>query len=365
VTTEASSPEAIRARQATSWTLFDDLLSRATGGGFAPFRTRGHKATRGTQRSRRQAARPRRWLCAAPVTLTLFLLGPAHAEHATWLDGRWWNGRERSGAAIAALARDLAARGVLWVFPRAGTLWPSGGAPHATQAAPTFVRRIKAAHPALRVLPWVVGYTHRHLGRGPLWITRTARALARLLDQSGADGVHLDIEPPFGSFGQIPGARVASLARALRSLRPGALISFALHPVATRSFPRGLRPHNVRPLLEVADQVVVMMYDTGIRDAKRFARAVQEQVERLGTVARGTAARLWMGAAAYPAHRSRRFRTLHDPTVERAGPTSRALREALAIAADRSRWAGIGLFAHYSASTADWDELRKAWEADP
>jgi hypothetical protein len=295
--------------------------------------------------------------------ILLLLLGTAHAEHATWLDGLWWSGRERSRAAIAGLARDLAARGVRWVFPRAGTLRPSGGAPSAGDAGRAFVRGIKVGNPALRVLPWVIGYTHRHLRRGSVWIRRTARALARLLDQSGADGVHFDIEPPFGSFGQIPGARVASLARALRSLRPKALVSFALHPVATGSFPRGLRPDSVRPLLEVADQVVVMMYDTGIGAERKFARAVQEQVARLGELARGTAARLWMGAAAYPAHRSKRFRALHHPTVERVGPTARAVREALAISADRSRWVGIALFAHYSASAADWDELRVAWGA--
>jgi hypothetical protein len=226
-----------------------------------------------------------------------------------------------------------------------------------------FTRALREA--GLRVLPWVVGYAHRHLGRTGAWLERTARGLARLVARSGADGVHLDVEPPFGSFGQIPGAWLAALAARVRALRPDALISFAIHPVRTPAFPRGLDPAEVRPLLRVADQVVVMMYDTAIADPGVFARAIAEQVEALGDLAAGGRARLWMGAAAYPRHRARRFRHLHRPEVENVAATASALRSALRLSPHRTRWMGVAVFAEYSAQPEDWEALGRAWGGDP
>lgn len=289
--------------------------------------------------------------------------GAGAAEHATWLHGRWWRWKGTRSAAVRSLARELTSRSIRWVFPRAGFLRRSGRTPRSTRAARSLVRRLARQAPGVKVLPWVIGFTHRHLGRGQRWIDRTSRGLARLVARSGSHGVHLDIEPPFGSFGQLPGRRLADLARALKRRRPAALISFAVHPVATPSFPRGLRPENVRPLLAVADQVVVMMYDTALADPRRFARAVSEQVEVLGRLAAGHRVGMWLGAAAYPAHRGRRWRRLHQPQVENVAATARALTAALRASAHAARWRGIAVFARYSARQRDWEALGALWPA--
>jgi hypothetical protein len=244
--------------------------------------------------------------------------------------------------------------GVRWVFPKVGGLRPRLG-----RGARALVRGLRAASPGIRILPWISGYAHRHLGRGRAWRSRTARSLARLVRASGTHGIHFDIEPPFGSFGQIPGERLARLARAFRRAAPRSLVSFAIHPLATPSFPRGLARREVSALLAIADQVVVMMYDTAIADRALFRRAVVEQVRALAALARERGrARLWMGAAAYPAHRAPRFRALHDARIENVAGTAAAFREAVQEEHARDRWAGLAVFAHYSARPEDWRALR-------
>lgn len=296
----------------------------------------------------------------APLLIFAWAL-EAQAEHATWLHGSWWRWQGRVAARVRKLARDLDRNDVRWLFPRAGTLASAGR--RRPRAARELVRRLRRALPGIRILPWVYGDARRHLGRGQRWLRRTARRLARLVAHSGADGIHLDVEPPFGSFGQIPGARIAALVRELRRRAPGALVSVAIHPLRTPSFPRGLKARLVSPLVEVADQIVVMMYDTAMADPERFRRAVAEQVDALGRLAAGHRARLWMGAAAYPRHRAPRWRRLHDPRVENVAQTTAAFRSALAASAHAGRWMGVALFAHYSARDDDWEALRRGWGA--
>jgi hypothetical protein len=291
-----------------------------------------------------------------PIFLWLALGLLAAGENATWVHRRWWSG-SFSPEAIATLARHFEAHGVRWVFPKAGGLRPS-----VPPRAARFVAALHAQSPRIRILPWVSGYAHRHLGRGARFAERTARRLAQLVNESGADGIHIDIEPPFGAFGQIPGERIARLGHAFRRHAPGKLVSLAIHPMRTASFPRGLDPSHVRPLLAVADQVVVMMYDTGISRGDVFCRAIAEQVAALGRLAEGAGrVRLWMGAAAYPRH-GRRFRALHEPAVENVAMTTRSLRETVRGSPGAGPWVGIAVFAHYSARPSDWAPLLSPME---
>ncbi len=164
-------------------------------------------------------------------------------------------------------------------FPTSSLSATDGGLPpHDREQMRRFLAIARREAPGLRILPWVgglrVGYRRQREGTIALAdLVQRQRIVAecRGLIDEGFDGVHLNVEP-------VPDSNVDFLAllRALRTaVDPGILSVSAIRPgpVALPFAPNFFwTPAYYGRVASVADQIVVMAYDTALPTAPAYRR---------------------------------------------------------------------------------------------
>jgi hypothetical protein len=200
-------------------------------------------------------------------------------RNAVWLEHRWLE-KEHSRAEMHELLASLSRHGVVYVYPHLIPFNAAGGLPvHSREQMRQFLAVAREAAPGLKVLPWVgglrVGYRRQRAGSidlGDLGQRQRIVAECRGLMDEGFDGIHVNVEPV--DDGNV---EFLSLLRALRTaIGPDRLLSLSAirpGPVRLPFAPNFLwtRAYYAR-IAEVADQIVIMAYDTALPTPSLYRR---------------------------------------------------------------------------------------------
>ncbi len=286
-------------------------------------------------------------------------------RNAVWLEHRWLE-RAHTEEEIAALVRELRGRGVRYAYPHV-IPFDRGGRlpPHDREQMRRFLAVARREAPELQVLPWVGGLRvgwrrqkHGSIELGDLGQRQRIVAECRGLIDEGFHGIHLNVEPV--GDGNV---EFLSLLRSLRTaigeqatlsisaIRPG--------PIALPVAPNFLwTPGYYARVGAVADQVVVMAYDTAIPTPAAYTRYVGWGSRRASVALRGSSrhARLLMGVPTYD-----ETGLMHRGDVETPAGSLRGIVQGLRGGAGDGTFEGVALYAHWTTDEKEWATYDRLW----
>jgi hypothetical protein len=311
---------------------------------------------------------------AAAAGLVYFAYAPAgdtsphpfnHDRNAVWLEHRWLE-RPHPVAEMEALFEKLRRRGIAYAFPHVIPFGAEGRLPpHDREQMRAFLAVARRVAPELRILPWVgglrAGYRRQRPGTLNLSdLNQRQRIVAEVrgLVDEGFDGVHLNIEP-------IDDGNVDFLAL-LRALRPALGPGHTLSLAATRPAPIGVplapnfvwSPGYYARVAAVADQIVIMAYDTAIPTAPLYRRYLAWATASVtgALVASGSDARVLMGVPTYDD-----YGFMHRSGVETLPNALPGIVAGLRGLGAGGTFEGIAIYAEWTTDDADWAAYERYW----
>jgi hypothetical protein len=286
-------------------------------------------------------------------------------RNAVWLEHRWLE-RPHGEPEMEAMFTRLAARGVAYVFPH---LIPFDGSgrlpPHSREQMRAFLAVARRTAPGMKVLPWVGGLRvgHRRQRQGSVALADLGQrqrlsAECRGLIDEGFDGVHLNVEP-------VDDGNVDFLAL-LRSLRtalgPHGLLSVSAIrpgplrlPVAPNFF---WTAAYYRRVADLADQVVVMAYDTAIPTAPLYRRYLAYVASTLtpALASSHVRGRVLVGIPTYD-----ETGLMHRARVETPENALQGLVLGLRGLGGGGTFEGVALYADWTTSEPEWAVYERLW----
>jgi hypothetical protein len=286
-------------------------------------------------------------------------------RNAVWLEHRWLE-REHSPAEMEELLHGLSGRGVQYVFPHLIPFDGAGKLPvHSREQMRGFLAVARRVAPEVKVLPWIgglrVGYRRTRAGSvdlADLGQRQQMVAECRGLMDEGFDGVHLNIEPV--DDGNV---EFLSLLRALRTavgeerilslsaIRPGPVAI----PIAPNFF---WTPDYYARVGAIADQVVIMAYDTGIPSARLYRRYVSYAASSVTTtlVDARARARVLVGIPTYD-----ETGLMHRIRVENPENALAGVVAGLRGLGGGGTFEGVALYAEWTTDDTEWMAYERLW----
>lgn len=286
-------------------------------------------------------------------------------RNAVWLEHRWLERRQAEGETEALFAR-LRGRGILYVFPH---LIPFDGEgklpPHDREQMRGFLATARRVAPDVEVLPWVGGLRRgwRRTRQGSIDLADLGQrqrmvAECRGLVDEGFDGIHLNVEP-VGSGND----DFLALLRALRTaighdhvlsvsaIRPGPVAV----PVAPNFF---WTPEYYARVASVADQVVVMAYDTALPTVPAYRRYVAWAAREITStlLAGRSRARVLVGVPTYED-----FGLMHRAGVETLEQAVPGVVAGLRGVGGGGTFEGLALYAEWTTDAREWEAYERLW----
>ncbi len=279
-----------------------------------------------------------------------------------WVGHRWYTGHEvRSGdlvprSEIEMLVDRLRSAGIRYVYVHAGPLLADGSI---ADSADPFFSELRLAYPEGVFLAWLGARVEKvRLGEED-WRRAVIQVVERLAAE-GFDGVHFDLEPL--RDGQ-PGY-LELLSEVRNQMGPDWTISQAT-PRATpfgipfvplsQSFWSGAF---YRATMDIADQTVLMAYDTNLPLRVTYVAFVRDQTRRLAK---------WSCAAekhefliGIPAYHD--VPEYSDPSVENIGNAALGVRSALESFPEKPEcFRGVSIYAHWVTDSDEWLQFEQFW----
>jgi hypothetical protein len=283
-------------------------------------------------------------------------------RNAVWLEHRWLE-RGHAVAEMETLFSLLAARGVAYVFPHVIPFDREGRLPaHSREQMRRFLETGRRVAPEIKVLPWVgglrVGYKRQRAGTIDLADMKQRQMMVAevrgLLDE-GFHGVHLNIEPV--ADGNVD---FLALLRALRTAVGGGVLSLSAIrpgpvrvPIAPNFF---WTPGYYVRVGQVADQIVVMAYDTAIPTPPLYRRYLSYVAS---TVTKGllpNRARVLVGVPTYD-----ETGLMHREGVETLEHALPGLVSGLRGLGGGGTFEGVALYAEWTTDPAEWAVYDHLW----
>jgi hypothetical protein len=286
-------------------------------------------------------------------------------RNGVWLEHRWLE-REHSAAEMDALLSTLASHGIVYVFPHLIPFGTGGTLPaHSREEMRAFLASARRVAPQIKVLPWVgglrVGYRRQRPGTVTLSdLAQRQRMVAecRGLIDEGFDGIHLNIEPVDDGNDDY-----LALLRALRTaVGPDHLLSLAAirpGPVALPMAPNFFwTPEYYVRVGALADQIVVMAYDTALPTAPLYERytAWASATVTSEFVAHGLRTRVLLGVPTY--HQTG---LMHRAGVETPAHAIAGIVAGLRGLGGGGTFEGVALYAEWTTDPADWAVYERLW----
>lgn len=286
-------------------------------------------------------------------------------RNAVWLEHRWLE-REHPLPEIEALLSGLAARGVRYVFPHLIPFDTAGRLPlHSREQMRAFLATARRLAPDMKVLPWVgglrVGYKRARSGTVALPdLGQRQRIVAecRGLVDEGFDGIHINVEPV--DDGNVD---FLSLLRALRTAvgddRMLSLSAIRPAPFAIPGAPNFAWSLDYYARVgALADQVVVMGYDTGLPASgfyRRYTSWVAATLTRSLPASRARA-RVLLGIPTYDDATA-----MHRPAVESPRNALLGVITGLRSIGGGGTFEGVALYAEWTTDAAEWEVYERLW----
>jgi hypothetical protein len=288
-----------------------------------------------------------------------------HDRNAAWLEARWLK-KDNAPEGMEALCAALARHGIRYAFPHLIPFTTAGRLPvEGREPMRAFLAVARRVAPGLKVLPWVgglrVGYRRQRVGTialADLGQRQRIAAECRGLMDEGFDGIHLDVEP-------VDDGNVEFLAL-LRALRTAVGPDHILSLSAIRPGPFGIpfapnflwSPSYYGRVAAVADQVVVMAYDTGLPTPAAYRRYVAYASSAVTRALAGSRSRVLVGVPTY------------DETglMHRAGVETPDNAIAGVVAGLRGQgggtFEGVALYAEWTTDEKEWQVYERLWRGN-
>lgn len=282
------------------------------------------------------------------------------ARNAIWLSHGWlgddaWflrNGKKammtfyRSDGAIRDLAAKLKRNRIRDVYPH---LCPSGANGDLPGVDEQQVARFLDHFSSFRVLPWIGGvFAQSARIEDAAWRERFCQGIVSLLARHPRlAGIHLNVEPcPSGNEAMI------KLLQEIRAVLPSdKILSVAAYPPPTLWQP-SLEVHweesYFRSVATHADQLVVMMYDTGIPYRKPYVHLMTAWTREVLAWSEGR--EVVLGLPAYDDAGT----GWHDPTVENLETGLAGVHAGLGRTPPEN-YAGVALYSEWEMDASEWD----------
>ncbi len=262
----------------------------------------------------------------------------------------------RSDARIAELADRMRAHGVTDLYPHLCPCAPDG--PIAAVDADQ-VDRFLSHTDGARVIPWVGGVLGEHAWPDdPQWRAAFVGSVVDLLTtHPGLAGVQINIEPcPSGHEGFL-----ALLAELRAAMPADDLLSVAAYPPPMALQP-SLQVHweeaYFREVAARADQMAVMMYDTGLRQPKLYRHLMAGWTREV--IAWSGDTEVLLGLPAYDDAGV----PWHDPAVENLEHALAGIHAGLASFEEPpTNYRGVALYCGWEMDPTEWDLLREEFLA--
>jgi hypothetical protein len=276
------------------------------------------------------------------------------AENGLWLRYTWYFG-EHSDADLQSLSARLQRHGIQDAFFHVRSVGRDGSLRfHNPDNARRLNHELHLLDPRLRRFAWVfVGNRTVNLADETVRRKLVAEAVW-LIGDCGFQGVQWDYETC--SDGDTGFLKLLDECR--QALPSGSLMSVdaaTWYPGPLGS--QGWSPAYYGEVAKRCDQIAVMAYDSGLYFPRVYTWWVGRQVEVVTrAVARTNAqCRVLVGVPTYA------DATLsHNPRAETLRLGLIGVRDGLPHA-DQKAWQGVALFADYTTSARDWDELDRLW----
>ncbi|HXB57781.1 MAG TPA: glycosyl hydrolase family 18 protein [Vicinamibacteria bacterium] len=292
-----------------------------------------------------------------------------HDRNAVWLEHRWLE-KVQGADEMEGLFRGLAERGVIYVYPHLIPFNPAGRLPiHSREQMRAFLATARRVAPDMKVLPWVgglrVGYRRTRPGTldlADLGQRQRMVAECRGLVDEGFDGIHLNVEPV--DDGNV---EFLALLLALRTaVGPGHVLSLSATRPAPLSIP--LAPHffwspeYYARVAGLADQLVIMAYDTALPTSALYQRYVSYAASSVTTAlgASRSRARVLMGI---PTYRETGF--MHRAGVETPENALLGVVAGLRGVGGGGTFEGVALYAEWTTDEKDWAVYERVWRGRP
>ena len=285
-------------------------------------------------------------------------------RNAVWLEHRWLE-KAQPVPAMESLLSTLAARGVQYVYPHLIPFDREGRLPpHSREQMREFRDTARRVAPQMRVLPWIGGLRvgHKRMRPGTIDLADLAQrqrmvAECRGLIDEGFDGVHLNIEPI--DDGNLD---ILALLQALRTaIGPDKILSVsAIRPApwslpATRNFL--WTADYYRRLASAVDQIVIMVYDTGLPTAALYQRYVAYAARFMtATLGEGTHARVLLGLPTYD-----ETGIMHRAGVETLENALLGVVSGLRGKGEGGTFEGVALYAEWTTEDDEWSAYEDIW----
>jgi hypothetical protein len=292
-----------------------------------------------------------------------------HDRNAVWLEHRWLE-KAQSSDDMEALFRGLAERGVIYVYPHLIPFNPAGRLPlHSREQMRAFLAAARRVAPDMKVLPWVgglrVGYRRTRPGSldlADLGQRQRMVAECRGLVDEGFDGIHLNVEPV--DDGNV---EFLALLLALRTaVGPGHVLSLSATRPAPLSIPLAPNffwsPEYYARVAGLADQLVIMAYDTALPTSALYQRYVSYAASSVTTAlgASRSRARVLMGI---PTYRETGF--MHRAGVETPENALLGVVAGLRGVGGGGTFEGVALYAEWTTDEKDWAVYERVWRGRP
>ena len=258
----------------------------------------------------------------------------------------------RDSIRIWELASQLRKHHITDVFPHLCPTLKNGRIPSVdNQQTELFLKKFEG----FRVMPWVGGVLNKHIFPGDSRWRRNFREsiLDLLRTHPKFYGVHINIEPwPSGN------QDIVTLLEEVRKILPkGKILSVAAFPPPTFWQPtKGTHWDKAyfRRIAELANQMVVMMYDTSIKYKKFYQHLMASWTKKILDWTQGTAVLLGV-----PSYKDEGV-GYHNPDVENLSNSLRGIYAGLSsFKKIPSNYQGISLYCEWEMDESEWQYLRK------
>ncbi len=290
--------------------------------------------------------------------------------NAAWLGIEWVN-EPHDPRDIASLAEALRAHQIRDAYVYVSYLRSSGQFGNTYAHAAEFTQAVKATVPTLRVHAWIgipvaprrvalfTAPGHADLADRDVRHVIAAFA-ARVQQDGGFDGIHLDPEPALDGDTDL----LALLADVRDAIGPAAMLSVATPRIwpldGAVPLPPGLVAWSgayYRRVAQRVDQVALMSYDSALPSPWLYRQWGRFQVIALSRALEGTHAEVFIGMPV-----SRVWTWTHHPGAESMVSGLQGAIDGLNDAASRPQTVtGVAIYPFWEATEGDWRDYRQLW----
>lgn len=247
-----------------------------------------------------------------------------------------WIATPRTTTQISQSVRAIGATGFNTQIHNLGSLDAAGSmAAEEFSGLSAWVATSRAVEPGQRIIAWISGSESLHVDR-PRTYDSIAGVVARLVEESGVDGVLLDLEP-FSA----DNPNLLSLLERVRSQSPNAWVGIDAPA-------DGWSQRFITSVGCLVDAVSPMLYDTRVGDTAAYAALARGSIDRYARALTGSTL-LVPSLPAYAAS------SIHDPSVENIATAMSGIQDA---ARSGSRIEGAAVYWWWEMTAED----RAAWK---